>query len=266
MIPVPAPIGCRDPPTPLRYTPACLTHEIGIHFTGQRSEVMAKFDCDWCGKCCVSFGEFIKIERQLTDRDYYCRYGITGELFQVHVDPEFADEIEEEFIASDPKGTDSTHKGCIFMRKNPRGTGFACAIYQTRPTICRKFKCYRMLIHHKPDGEMRGKVIGINELRTHDEILAAIWKEKIAHLPHPFANTPIPAQHAHVSGASSAAHGHDSHIHAHIYDLGHGDDQEWESSVLSILAAHGYQGDPVEEEEEHHQTPDVPNSTLIGSA
>jgi Fe-S-cluster containining protein len=205
---------------------------------------MARFDCDWCGKCCVSFGEFIKIERQLTERDYYCRYGITDEIFQVHVQPEFADDIDEEFTESDPKNTNPPHKGCIFMRKNPEGKGFACAIYPTRPNICREFECYRMLIQHEPSGEMRGKVIGINELRTHDEILAAIWNEKIAHLPHPFKGHQAPAGHSQTPGVP-AAHGHDSHIHAHIYDMGHGDDEEWVATVITVLAAHGYHVDPV---------------------
>jgi uncharacterized protein len=206
---------------------------------------MAKFDCNWCGKCCASFGEFIKIERQLTERDYYCRYGITNEVFPVHVQPEFADEIEEEFTESDPKGTDSTKKGCIFMRKNPEGKGFACAIYPTRPNICREFECYRMLIHHPQSGEMRGKVIGINELKTHDEILNAIWNEKIAHLPHPFTGHHTPAEHTPASGAPHV-HGHDTHVLAHLYDLGHGDDTEWVSAVITVLAANGYRGDPVE--------------------
>jgi Fe-S-cluster containining protein len=206
---------------------------------------MAKFECNWCGKCCESFGEFIKIERQLNDRDYYCRYGITDEIFPVHVQPEFADEIEEDFIDSDPKGAGAARKGCIFSRKNPEGKGFACAIYPTRPGICREFKCYRMLIHHPATGEMRGKVIGINELRTRDEILSALWKEKIASLPHPFKGHTAPAGHPPASGAP-AVHGHDSHLLAHINDLGHGDDDEWVSAVISVLAAHGYHGDPVE--------------------
>ena len=206
---------------------------------------MAKFDCNWCGKCCISFGEFIKIERQLTERDYYCRYGITNEIFPVHVQPEFADEIDEEFTDSDPKGTDSSRKGCIFMRKNPAGKGFACAIYPTRPDICREFRCYRMLIHHPATGEMRGKVIGINELRTQDLILDAIWKEKISHLPPPIHAHDLPTEQAHASGVPTV-HGHDSHILAHLYDLGHGNDEEWESAVITVLAAHGYHGEPVE--------------------
>lgn len=205
---------------------------------------MAKFDCNWCGKCCTSFGEFIRIERQVTDRDYFCRYGITNELFQVHVQPEFSDEISEEFEECGGSGG-SGQKGCIFSRKNPEGRGFACAIYPTRPNICREFRCYRMLIHHHASGETRGKVIGINELRTHDEILDAIWREKIAHIPHPFSSHSAAAEHLHANG-SHPAHGHDSHVHAHIHDLGHGDDKDWESAVITVLAAHGYHGDPVE--------------------
>jgi uncharacterized protein len=206
---------------------------------------MAKFYCDWCGKCCASFGEFIKIERQLTDRDYYCRYGITDEIFPVQVQPEFAEEIEEAFTEANAKESGTAHKGCIFMRKNPAGKGFACAIYPTRPTICREFRCYRMLIHHPSSGEIRGKVIGINELRTQDQDLVAIWNEKIALIPHPFTSHTPSTGPAHVSGAH-AAHGHDSHIHAHFHDMGHAEDTEWVSAVITVLQEHGYHGDPVE--------------------
>ena len=206
---------------------------------------MAKFDCNWCGKCCSSFGEFIRIERQISGRDYFCRYGITDELFQVHVQPEFADEIEEEFEESDGKNPQDSHKSCVFMKKNPEGKGFACAIYATRPTICREFLCYRMMIHHPESGEVRGRIIGINELRTHDEILTAIWNEKIAILPHPFETKHDSVQHSHGPGAQ-LAHGHESHLHAHINGFGHADDHEWVANVLTVLASHGYKGDPVE--------------------
>jgi len=202
---------------------------------------MAKFDCNWCGKCCTSFGEFIRLERQMTERDYFCRYGITDELFQVHVTSEFADEIGDEFEEYGAKGPEG-RKGCVFMRKNPAGPGFACAVYETRPTICREFLCYRMLIHHPPTGEVRGKVIGINELRSRDEMLTAIWNDKIAHLPHPIMHHEA-VQHSHAPGGT---HGHDTHILAHLNDVRHTDDTEWVDGVLAILASHGYKGDPVE--------------------
>lgn len=216
-------------------------------YSGKRNTgcIMAKFECNWCGKCCASFGEFIKIERQLTERDYYCRYGITNEIFFVHVKPEFAREVREAFeeTGGHPPA-DGQKKGCIFMQKNPEGKGFACAIYETRPGICREFKCYRMLIHHMPGMELRGRVIGISELRTEDEVLAKIWKEKIAGLPHPVTGNG--ANNGHVKSPQIPGAGHNSHIRAHLKGTQHGGDEAWVSNVIAILAAHGYHGEPVE--------------------
>ena len=205
---------------------------------------MATFDCDWCGKCCRSFGEFIRIERQAGMQDYYCRYAITGEVFPVHVIPDFAEEIDDEYTDPGPSGGPG-RAGCVFLRKNPAGPGFACAVYATRPTVCREFRCYRMLIHDRPGGEVRGRVIGIGELRTGDEKLAAVWAEKIACLPHPFTTGHDAVQHVSAPGAAPA-HGHESHIPAHLSGAGCGDDSEWVRRVVAVLAEHGYHGDPVE--------------------
>jgi len=207
---------------------------------------MATFNCTRCGKCCRSFGEFIRIERKLTDRDYYCRYGITSELFFVQVQPEFTQEISDEFSLRGETKKAPAQKGCIFMRQNPAGEGFACAIYPTRPSVCREFRCYRMLIHHITTGELRGKVIGTSELRTEDEILAALWKEKISQLPHPIAAQHPPAPPARTPRAPAAL-GNDTHIPAHLYGLTQNDDKVWVNNVITILAAHGYRADPVED-------------------
>jgi uncharacterized protein len=173
---------------------------------------MAEFVCNWCGKCCRSFGEFIRIERQLTERDYYCRYDITNELFLIHVNPDYAEEISDTFSCEcEEPGAEG--KICPFSRKNPRGEGFLCAIYPTRPPVCRDFRCYRMLIHN-PEGNVVGKVIGQNELRSKDGNLISLWKEKISNLPHT----------------------HRQNIH----------DPVWLSTVQDLLARHGYRGDPVQ--------------------
>jgi uncharacterized protein len=163
---------------------------------------MVAFDCSWCGKCCASFGAFIKIERELTSRDYYCRYGINNELFLAHIEGDYADSCPPASNGGEPV------KGCPFMRKNKAGQGFACAIYATRPRICREFRCYRMLIHDS-EGQECGRIMGRNELRTRDDALEQIWIERIAPLPHH-------------------------------------DDARWEKSVIAALAAHGYRGEPVE--------------------
>ena len=173
---------------------------------------MAEFVCDWCGKCCRSFGEFIRVERKLTERDYYCKYGITNDLVLVHVQPEYAEEISAT-ISDVKEGSDAPEKKCTFLRKNPDGNGFGCAIYPTRPPVCREFRCYHMLIHNC-EGQLVGKVIGQNEIRTTDEALATLWKEQVAHLPHTH-KPPEP-------------------------------DPGWTTNVMAILGQHGYHGDPVE--------------------
>ena len=93
---------------------------------------MAFFCCDNCGKCCTSLGIYIRIERQLTEQDYYCKNDITGELFPVHVQPEFAREIDEEYV-SGIEATTKSRNGCVFHRRNPESPSFICAIYPSRP-------------------------------------------------------------------------------------------------------------------------------------
>ena len=203
---------------------------------------MARFECTWCGKCCRSFGEFIRVERQISSRDYFCRYGITNELFPVHVQPEFAEEIEEDFEEISGGCTLAPQNGCLFMRKDPGGRGFACAIYPTRPAICREFICYRMLIYHRASGEVRGRVIGAGEIRTTDEALKTLWDGKIADLP--YESRPAAVQHPHSPGMR----GQSNTVQNPAYPVSRGKtgDPAWVAGVLSVLESHGYRGDPVE--------------------
>jgi Fe-S-cluster containining protein len=195
---------------------------------------MVKFECDRCGKCCRSFGEFITVERQLSNRDYYCRFGITRDLFLTHVQPEYADAIAEEYEQAGVCGDDKNQKKCIFLQKDRNGKGFTCAIYEARPLICREFQCYRMLIYN-PGGQLCGRVLGRNELKTSDEDLARLWKEKVAHIPPPSAPSPSSPPKKNMHPVT------ESHIHG-----SHVKDSEWADTVVTILKAHGYCGDPVE--------------------
>jgi uncharacterized protein len=174
---------------------------------------MAKFTCDSCGRCCSSFGAFIKIERQLNDRDYYCRYGVTNEVFPVRVDAAFADEIDGRFSAVPGATVVTAKRSCPFLCRRPDGEGLACAVYATRPPVCREFRCYRMLVYDK-SGHLAGRVIGAGEISTDDPLLARLWKEECAAISH-----------THPPG---------------------GNDPVWVQTVTVILAAHGYIGDAVE--------------------
>ena len=195
---------------------------------------MAKFECDRCGKCCRSFGEFITVERQLSSSDYYCRFGITRELFLVHVEPEYADALAEEYDLEGENGGENRKKKCIFLQKDRHVDGFTCAIYPARPRICREFQCYRMVIYNT-ERQLCGRVIGLNELKTADENLAKLWKEKVAHLP-PRASRSLPhLTHKHMHPDT------ESHIHG-----SHVNDTAWADTVITILKTHGYYGDNVE--------------------
>jgi len=118
--------------------------------------------------------------------------------------------IEGDFADSQPMttGMGTPVKGCPFMRKNPDGGGIVCAIYATRPRICRDFRCYRMVIVDH-EGHERGRIMGRNDLKTTDKTLERIWKEQVA---------PLLPSHS---------------------------DVRWEKAVMDALAPHGYLGNCV---------------------
>ena len=169
---------------------------------------MAVFECDRCGKCCVSLGRYITIERQLNDRDYYCRSMIDNAIFLAHVDPKYVEEIADEFETGNTHHSGPEKKTCRFLRKNPEEEETVCAVYATRPKVCRDFLCYRMLIRTR-EGTICGRVIGKNTIRTEDVALEKLWNGKIA----------------------TISYGHPA---------------AWTKKVAGILAEHGYCADPVE--------------------
>ena len=185
---------------------------------------MVTFVCNGCGKCCTSLGAYIRIERQLTNRDYYCRNGITGEVFPVHVQPEYADEIDEAFTSGQGDAPGSP-KGCIFMRKNPERPGTICAIYATRPQVCREFRCYHLLIYDDR-GTVAGRMVGHHDIQTDDPDLARIWSDEVKPLSIAVVSRK-PADRSPDLISSPC------------------NDPVWMQKVSAILASHGYRGEPV---------------------
>jgi len=170
--------------------------------------LMASFICDRCGKCCVSLGRSIIIERQFTDRDYYCRSTIDNLVFSARVDPAFEVEIADEFLMQGDTPAGTQPKVCPFLRNVPGRDTTVCAIYANRPKVCQSFRCYRMIILDR-GGTICGRVIGRNTLRTDDPALETLWEELVV---------PIPC----------------------------GDPVEWTGRVAAILADHGYRAEPVQ--------------------
>jgi Fe-S-cluster containining protein len=127
---------------------------------------MAEFICTRCGKCCVSLGRHLTIERSISPIQHYCRNGITGEIIPVIVAPEH----REIFTVGEKNAG-----WCPFLRKAEDGT-FTCTIYVVRPRICREFKCRTMVIYTS-DGRKAGEIAGRTSLSTEDSRLETLWKE-----------------------------------------------------------------------------------------
>jgi len=146
-------------------------------------------------------------------RDFYCRNTITGELFPAHIQPEYADEFEKKSADEAAGMSGCPVKACAFLVRNPGVGGYGCAIYPTRPRVCREFWCYYMNVYDKMGG-LRGRVIGRNAIKTTDLSLENFWNEHI--VPVPCSNRP---------GFR---------------------DPDWTKKVLALLPAQGYRGEPVE--------------------
>jgi Fe-S-cluster containining protein len=127
---------------------------------------MAEFVCTRCGKCCVSLGRHIKIERSISPIQHYCRIGITGEIIPVIVAPE-----HREIHAHGERAPG----WCPFLRRAPDST-FTCTIHGVRPRICREFRCKTMVIY-TTEGREAGSVTGRASLSTEDSRLETLWNE-----------------------------------------------------------------------------------------
>lgn len=118
------------------------------------------FRCTDCGRCCVSLGRSISIERRVTGRHYDCREAVTSEAFRA--------EVSEEYREAVPSSA-----GCPFLVVTSPGAS-ACACYETRPRLCREYRCASMRIFG-PDGTECGHVGGRRSLLTDDPALLALW-------------------------------------------------------------------------------------------
>ena len=133
---------------------------------------MPSFACTRCGKCCMNFGELIRVERELSDIEYYCRFLITNEVFRARVMPEWREAF------SDTAEVDAHPAWCRFLRRFPDGSGFVCTIHDSNAPICREFRCCLMRIYDRT-GRQVGKVGGNRSLISEDEDLGRFFREQV---------------------------------------------------------------------------------------
>lgn len=118
------------------------------------------FICTDCGRCCVSLGRSITIERRVTGRHYDCREAVRRETFRAEVGDEH-------------RGMVPSSAGCPFLVRPSPGQSI-CACHMTRPRLCREYRCASMRIFDR-DGTERGHVGGRRSLLTDDPELRALW-------------------------------------------------------------------------------------------
>ncbi len=114
----------------------------------------------------MSLGRHIRIEQSLSPFQHYCRVAVTGELLPVSILPE-----QRDLFSSG----DQDPAWCPFLRKDSSGL-FICTIYQTRPHICRDFRCRTMVIYDQ-NGREAGHVKGRRTLVSDDPCLETVWGE-----------------------------------------------------------------------------------------
>lgn len=121
----------------------------------------------------MNFGELIRIEREVDDTEFYCRFLITNEVFRARVMPDWREAF------GDTAEVDANPAWCRFLRRAPEGQGFVCTIHDSNASICRDFRCCLMRIYDGR-GEQVGKIGGNRSLITEDEELRGFFREKVA--------------------------------------------------------------------------------------
>jgi len=133
---------------------------------------MAVFECTRCGLCCMNFGELIRVERKLSDTEFYCRFLVTNELFRARVMPKWRE------VFADTAEVDEHPAWCRFLRRLPDGKGFVCTVHDSNASICRDFRCCVMRVYDR-SGTQVGKVGGNRSLFSEDADLKRVFQEQV---------------------------------------------------------------------------------------
>ncbi|MCC7565013.1 MAG: YkgJ family cysteine cluster protein [Methanomicrobiaceae archaeon] len=136
---------------------------------------MAAFACTRCGKCCMGFGRYVRIERQVSGRDFLCRFTLTGERSALRVEDRYRS------LFADTSQHARHPAWCPFLRKVRDEETYVCTVYSTRPSFCRSFICCTMRIFDTA-GTPVGSVKGRRSLSTGDAELGRCWAERVAPL------------------------------------------------------------------------------------
>lgn len=131
------------------------------------------FTCQQCGECCSSMGEIIEIHEDLDSGIFRIGFSVTGEERIVSVDPEKRVLFHTTEIRTSRPGA------CPFLRESGNKK-FVCSVHMSRPELCRRYSCYRILVLDCCDNRMGRVNYASRYFTTTDANLRSLWNQEIA--------------------------------------------------------------------------------------
>ncbi|MDD4127221.1 MAG: YkgJ family cysteine cluster protein [Methanomicrobium sp.] len=136
---------------------------------------MAEFVCTLCGRCCMGMGRYVKITGRMSPEKYAVFHELSNEIFYPIVMRQYRDEF-----SLDERETPL--EWCPFLLEKNSSGEYHCAVHDTIPSFCRKFKCYIYKIYNS-DRNYAGEVKGKSTLVSKDESLKKIWDDDVMKYP-----------------------------------------------------------------------------------
>jgi len=145
------------------------------------------FGCKQCGTCCMYMGDYIGIERQISQFEFECCSVSTGTPFIARIDE------DKRAIFSDRLWIDQHPTACRFLR--PDGDLIRCTIHGTSPAQCKYYRCVVMRVFDGA-GTLVGTVTGNLSLHSDDREIRQCWEEAERKISHIAADAEIRFQQA----------------------------------------------------------------------
>ncbi|MDI9632807.1 MAG: YkgJ family cysteine cluster protein [Methanolinea sp.] len=127
------------------------------------------FFCQQCGECCSVMGGVFAVRERVGPFLFVLENVYTGERTEVEVHSSLRD------LFSSGATLPGWEDPCAFLRFDAASGKSVCTVHGTRPSTCRDYQCWRVLIL---DGAGRrvGRVMEPRFLHLEDERLARDWE------------------------------------------------------------------------------------------
>ncbi|MDD3977368.1 hypothetical protein L1994_03300 [Methanomicrobium antiquum] len=136
---------------------------------------MAEFVCTLCGRCCMGMGRYVKITGHMGPDRFVAVHELANEVFYPVVMRKYRDDFSVD-------ERETPKEWCPFLMDKDESGNYLCAVHDTAPSFCKKFKCCIFKIFDR-NKNYAGEVKGKSTLISKDENLKNIWNEDIMTYP-----------------------------------------------------------------------------------